>query len=222
MLAGALGFLGHAFFRVRQSLKRRMKAKGLATFPPTDAGVETSSEFTKESRERMLRMATLGSLIFAFQMLNFPIAQGTSGHFLGGLFAVLVLGPWEGLFVIGVILAVQAVLFGDGGIVAYGANVFNMGVVAALGGWYVFHGFQFIKSFYVRVAVVAWLTVVLASVAASVELALSGTSSFAEVLKHMISVHVLIGIGEAGLTVAAIAFLRKRKQQLFVLKKDDA
>lgn len=222
MLAGAFGFLGHAFSRVRRSLKRRAKVKGLATFPPTDAGVETSNEFTKESRERMLRMATVGSLIFAFQMLNFPVAEGTSGHFLGGLFAVLVLGPWEGLLVIGVILAVQAVLFGDGGIVAFGANVFNMGVIAGLGGWYLFRGLRFIKSFYIRIAITAWLTVVCTAIAASVELSLSDTSSLSEVLRHMISVHALIGIGEAVLTVVAIAFLRKRKQHIYILQKDDA
>jgi len=222
MLAGGFGFLGYAFNRVRKSLKRRVKVKGLATFPPTDAGVETSSEFTHESKQKMLRMATVGALIFAFQMMNFPVAQGTSGHILGGVFAALVLGPFEGLLVIGIILAVQAALFGDGGIIAFGANVINMGVIGTLGGWYLFRFMKFIRPLYLRIAFVSWLTVVIAAAAASVELALSGTAALGDVLLAMVSVHALIGIGEALLTVGGIAYLRKQKQPIKIFSSQNA
>lgn len=222
LLAGAFGALSHAFVKVKKKISRRVAVRGLATFPPTDAGTVTSSELTTDSKEKIIRMATVTSFIFAAQMFNFPIAHGTSGHFLGGVLAVLVLGPWEGVLLIGIILAIQALMFGDGGIIAFGANVFNMAIIAGLGGWYLFKAFSFIKSFLVRAGVVAWLTVVLASVAASVELALSNTISLGEVLRAMVSVHALIGIGEALITIALLAYLKKKKQPIEVLKENES
>ena len=75
-------------------------------------------------------MAVLAAFIFAAQMLNFPVAGGTSGHFGGGALAAVLLGPWAGVLVMTLVLVIQALAFGDGGILALGANVVNMGVVA--------------------------------------------------------------------------------------------
>lgn len=220
LLAGALGVFSRAFVQVKKKIARRVSVRGLATFPPTDAGTVTSSELTVKSKEKILRMATVASFIFAAQMFNFPISHGTSGHFVGAVLAALVLGPWESVLLIGIILAIQALLFGDGGMLAWGANVLNMAIIAGLGGWYVFKVFSFIKSFFIRAGVVAWLTIVLASVAASVELALSNTISFGEVLRAMVSIHALIGIGEALITVGLLMYLKKKKQPIEALKNE--
>ena len=77
-------------------------------------------------------MGVMGAFIFAAQMLNFPVAGGTSGHLIGGALAAILLGPWAGMLIMASVLIVQALIFQDGGLVALGANVFNMGVVACL------------------------------------------------------------------------------------------
>src|SRR5882672_1407279 len=83
-------------------------------------------------------MGVLAAFVFAGQMINIPVAGGTSGHFLGGALAGALLGPWAGLIVMTVVLVVQCFLFQDGGVAALGANVFNMGVLGAMGGAFVY------------------------------------------------------------------------------------
>ena len=88
----------------------------------------------RQAAAKALSIAATGALIFAAQMVNFPIATGTSGHLLGGALSGMLLGPWAGLLAMTAVLAVQAVVFGDGGILALGANVLNMGVIGVLVG----------------------------------------------------------------------------------------
>jgi cobalt/nickel transport system permease protein len=80
-------------------------------------------------------MGIMAAFIFAAQMLNFPVAGGTSGHMLGGALAAIVLGPWAGMLVMASVIALQGLLFQDGGLVVMGANIFNMGLVTALIGY---------------------------------------------------------------------------------------
>ena len=77
-------------------------------------------------------LGVTGAFVFAAQMLNFPVAGGTSGHFLGAALATVLLGPWLACLVLAVVLATQSFVFADGGVSALGANVVNMGVVGAL------------------------------------------------------------------------------------------
>ncbi len=81
---------------------------------------------------RVPLLGVTGAFIFAAQMLNFPVAGGTSGHFLGAALAVILLGPWLACLTMAVVLGLQAFVFADGGITALGANVLNMGVIGAL------------------------------------------------------------------------------------------
>lgn len=113
----------------------------LATFPDPGGGTEVSfqNKLSELGQEKVWRMAAVGSLIFSAQMVNFPISGGTSGHLLGGVLASLILEPFEALIVMSAVLGVQAAAFGDGGIIALGANIFNMGVVGAIGGYYFFN-----------------------------------------------------------------------------------
>jgi cobalt/nickel transport system permease protein len=167
------------------------------------------AEATFDERRAPL-LGVTAAFVFAAQMLNFPVAGGTSGHFLGAALATVLLGPWLACVVLAVVLVVQAFLFADGGISALGANVFNMGVVGALGAGLLLGAARRVlpptrRAFLASTAVAAWLAVVAGAVACSFELAISGTAPLATVLPAMVGVHVLIGVGEAVVTVAAVS-----------------
>lgn len=166
-----------------------------------------------------LLMGISAAFIFAAQMLNFPVAGGTSGHLLGGALAAILLGPWVATLVLTSVLVVQAVLFQDGGLLALGANVLNMAVVGVFTGWAAYRALLALAGSRrwgrtVGGFVAAWLSVVVAAVAASLELALSGVLPMAVVLTAMSVVHVLIGVGEGVITVAVLAFLRSTRPDL--------
>jgi cobalt/nickel transport system permease protein len=163
----------------------------------------------KVSRELNDRTVPLlgmtAAFVFAAQMLNFPVAGGTSGHFLGAVFVAALLGPYASVIVLTSVLVVQALLMADGGITALGANVFNMAIVGGMGGYLILCGLKRIlpkttTGYFFSVAISAWLAVVLASAAASLELAVSGTVPLSVALPAMTSVHMIIGIGEALIT----------------------
>jgi cobalt/nickel transport system permease protein len=161
-------------------------------------------------------MGIMAAFIFAAQMINFPVAGGTSGHLLGGALAAVVLGPWSAMLVMTAVIVLQGLLFQDGGLLAMGANVFNMGLLTAVIGY----GLYRLAAGRGRsvtggtVAVAAWLSVMAAALFASLELWLSGTSSLRVVLPAMLGVHALIGIGEALVTVAAVMLVTRVRPDL--------
>jgi cobalt/nickel transport system permease protein len=160
-----------------------------------------------------------GAFVFAAQMLNFPVAGGTSGHFLGAALATVLLGPWLSCLVLAVVLATQSFVFADGGVSALGANLVNMGVVGALltGGLMLAARHVLPRRRAVLLAVAgagAWLSVVGGAAATSLCLALSGTIPLDTVLPAMLGVHVVIGAGEAVITVAAVSALMATRPDL--------
>lgn len=168
-------------------------------------------------------MGVMGAFIFAAQMLNFPVAGGTSGHLIGGALATIMLGPWAGMLIMTSVLVVQALIFQDGGLVALGANVFNMGVVACLVGHYIFTWLKRLlgestQGTVISGFVAAWTSVVVAAIACALELAVSGTSALAVALPAMTIVHVLIGIGEGLITAAVLVFLTATRRDLLQLR----
>ena len=168
-------------------------------------------------------MGIISALIFALQMLNFTIPGGTSGHLLGGALAAIVLGPNAGAIVIAVVLIVQAFVFMDGGVVALGANIFNMAIVGVYGSYLIYWLIGKISKkrtiFLISVAVASWLSVVIASFFAALELGISGTYALGITLKAMVGVHMIIGIGEAVITVAIIAFINKVRPDLILTRE---
>jgi cobalt/nickel transport system permease protein len=156
-------------------------------------------------------------------MLNFPVAGGTSGHFLGAALAAILLGPWLACLTLGVVISLQAFVFADGGITALGANILNMGVIGALlvGGLMLATRRALPKSRTMLLGIVgvgAWLAVMAGATATSVELALSGTVPLGTVLPAMLGVHALIGAGEAVVTVAAVAAVLAARPDLIALR----
>ena len=175
---------------------------------------------------RVPLLGVLAAFIFAAQMLNFPIAGGTSGHFLGATLAAVLLGPWLACLVMAVVIAVQAFAFADGGISALGANVLNMGVLGALlAGLMVGAAMKVLPhsrgALLGVVGVVSWLAVMVGAAATSFELAVSDTVPLATSLPAMLGVHTLIGIGEAVITVAAVSAVLVSRPDLVAMAPDD-
>jgi cobalt/nickel transport system permease protein len=167
--------------------------------------------------ERLTPVAgIMAAFIFAGQMINFPVAGGTSGHMLGATLAAIVLGPWLGILVMTAVIALQALLFQDGGLVVMGANILIMGVIPALIGYGLYKPVAR-RSRNMKLAtagVAAWLSVMAAALTTSLLLGFSGTSSFRVVVPAMLGVHAIIGIGEALVTVAALAFIMQARPAL--------
>jgi cobalt/nickel transport system permease protein len=164
-------------------------------------------------------MGVLAAFIFAAQMMNFPVAGGTSGHMLGGALAAILVGPWAAIVVMTAVIGVQALMFQDGGLAVLGANVFNMGIVTAFVGF----GIHWLASvlgggrrqvLLVGAFAAAWTSVMLAALLTSAQLALSDTSPWSVVLPAMVGVHALIGIGEGLITAGAVAFILSTRPDL--------
>ena len=168
-------------------------------------------------------MGVTAAFIFAAQMFNFPVIGGTSGHLLGAVLAAILLGPWAGTLVMASVIAVQSLLFQDGGLLVMGANIFSMGIVGTIGGYAIYITLCRILGGEERgrlpaAAIAAWLAVMLGAAVISVLLAASGTSPLAIVLPAMLGVHVFIGIGEAVITVGALALIRNARPDLLTLR----
>jgi cobalt/nickel transport system permease protein len=176
------------------------------------AGISYSLKRAKETLdEKAAPLAGLvAAFIFAVQMLNFPVAAGTSGHLLGGALAAILVGPWAGALCVAVVLVVQA-LFADGGLSALGLNILNMALVTAWGGYAMFVIIRRVLpktrgSVVAASGIASMLSVVLASLAFTLEYALggTGTASATTVGAAMVSVHTLIGIGEGFITALTV------------------
>jgi cobalt/nickel transport system permease protein len=165
--------------------------------------------------ERVPLMGMAGAFIFAAQMINFPVAGGTSGHLLGGLLAALLLGPAPAVLVMTAVFVVQCLLFQDGGLTALGANLFNMGIMGSVGGYGVYRGLRGLAvGEGPAVAAAAWLSVMLGAAATALQLALSGISPPGVVLPVMLAAHAFIGVGEALITLGALALIRRARPEL--------
>ena len=167
----------------------------------------------QEEKPSAAKFAIVTSLVFAMQMLNFPVQNGTSGHLLGGMLAVALLGIPYSVLSIALVLAVQAFFFGDGGVNALGANVLNMGLIGSACAGLLFQTFEkkgMPKT--ISLAMASWISVVLASLACSFEVTISGAVEFSKVIPAMLSVHALIGIGEAIFTICIVTMVSKIAQ----------
>jgi cobalt/nickel transport system permease protein len=165
-------------------------------------------------------MGVCAAFIFAAQMINFPIPGGTSGHLVGGTLAGALLGPWAGTLVVSAVFIVQAVLFQDGGLTVLGANIFVMGLIGTFGGYYLYRSIRFVLgrdkwiSTAIGLSVAAWVSVVVAAIVVAVMLAASGTVPLGIALIAMVSWHILIGIGEALITVASVSYVWRSRPDL--------
>lgn len=173
----------------------------------------------RELDERTAPLAGLvAAFIFAVQMLNFPVAAGTSGHLLGGALAAILVGPFTGVLCVSVVLLMQGILFADGGLTALGVNITDMAIVTTVVAYALFRGLVKVlprtrRSVTVASFVAALVSVPAAALAFTVLYWIGGTTDVAigKVATAMIGVHVLIGIGEAvitGLVIGSVTAVR--------------
>jgi cobalt/nickel transport system permease protein len=172
--------------------------------------------------DRQIPLAGLvAAFVFAVQLINFPVAGGTSGHLLGGVLAAVLVGPWLGAVCVTVVVLVQALLFADGGLTALGLNVVNLALVTSLGGYGAFRVLRFLlprraSSVVVASGVAAGGAVVLSAGAFLVDYGLGGTggASLPTVAGAMLGVHALIAIGEGLITAMTVSAVLASRSDL--------
>jgi len=177
----------------------------------------------KMGEKQVPMMGVLAAFIFAAQMLNFPVAGGTSGHFVGAALAAILLGPWAAVLIFSSVLVVQSLIFQDGGLLALGANITNMGIIAGFGSYYIYKGIDAVfkhsrAGILLGAGIGAWVSVLIAALACAVELAISGTSPWEAAILAMGGVYMLIGIGEGLITVAVVSLIMATRADLLKLQ----
>ncbi len=178
----------------------------------------------RQSREaledrQVALMGIMAAFVFAAQMINFPVAGGTSGHLIGGTLVAVLLGPWAAVLVMTCVVLVQALLFQDGGLLALGFNIFNMGILNPFIGYALYHAIQkqFPAGKIIGVGIAAWAGTQAAALGCALQLSLSGTSPLEIAVPAMFGVHTLIGIGEALITAGAVVFIQQTRPDLLDL-----
>ena len=164
-------------------------------------------------------MGVLAAAIFAGQMLNFTIIGGTSGHLMGAALATILLGPWAAILVMTCVVGVQALIFQDGGLLALGSNIFNMGIVGVAVSYMAYNTLRRLTGgrrwgLFASGFVAAWLSIEITSLSVALQLALSNTSPANIAIPAMAGIHALIGIGEGLITVGALAFITSTRPDL--------
>lgn len=159
------------------------------------------------------------AFVFAAQMLNFPVAAGTSGHLIGAVLAAVLLGPGAAVIAMTSVLVLQCLMFADGGITALGANVLNMAIIAPVVGYGVYSVVRSatgggLRSRLLAAGFAAWCSTVVASIACAAELACAGTVEWRLVLPAMGGVHMLIGLGEAVITMMVLSVVAASRPEL--------
>lgn len=197
-------------------LKTSLAADGLAVGA---LGIALRDARRTLSPKRVPLLGLAAAFIFAGQMLNFPVAGGTSGHLVGSVLAAALLGPGAAVIALTAVLVVQCFLFADGGVLALGANIFNMGVVGALVGYALYRMARHCLGGGLRGAVAAaafasWVSTVLAAACCAGELAASGTVPWATAFPAMAGVHMLIGVGEAIITALVLVAVGRAHPEL--------
>lgn len=179
----------------------------------SSAGIAMASgRLRKKLDDRQIPlMGVLAAFVFAAQMVNFPVAAGTSGHFMGAALITILFGPSVSVLVMSAILIVQALVFQDGGITALGANIFNMAIAGSFAAGFVHSVFKrFSESFAVFMG--SFFSIVVAAILCAGELGFSGTAPIKLSITAMVSVHSVIGVFEGILTVLTIGFIKKIKK----------
>jgi cobalt/nickel transport system permease protein len=200
-------------------------ATGVLSAATVGVAIRQSRE---QLQERQVPLAGLSAaFVFAAQMVNFPVAAGTTGHLIGGALAAVLLGPWVGLLVVTVVVLVQALVFADGGLTALGYNVFNMAIVTSLGGWAVFRLSRRVlpataAGVTIAAGVAAFASVVLSAAAFSLQWLFGATVAvpFDRVFAAMVGVHAIIGVGEAVITAMTIAAVLAARPDLVTGARD--
>lgn len=195
----------------------------IATAALTVIGVGAAWRQTKKQlpQQKIPLLGLAAAFVFAAQMLNFPVAGGTSGHLLGAVLISVLLGPSAAIIVMTAVLVVQCFLFADGGVLALGANIFNMAVMGVLVGNAIYRIVLRIlggeRGRIAAVAIASWGSVLAAALCCAGELAWSGTVAWQTAFPAMAGIHALIGVGEAVIACLVITAIKKTRPELLAV-----
>ncbi|KQC05117.1 MAG: cobalamin biosynthesis protein CbiM [Methanoculleus sp. SDB] len=166
--------------------------------------------------EKVPLVAVLAAGIFAIQAFNLPVGMGTSGHLVGGALAAIVLGsPFAAVFILTLVLLIQGIIFGDGGLTTMGVNIINMGVIGGFVGYYLYGALKGISgNTYAAAGFAAWLACVIPALAAALEMAIAGTFPLVPGLMAMGLYHAAIGIIEGVITAGAIYLIANARPDI--------
>lgn len=173
-------------------------------------GVGAAIYFSKKNNQKpgFLRFSSVTALVFALQMLNYPVQNGTSGHLVGAMLAVSFLGVPFSILSMSMVLVIQAFFFADGGVNALGANIINMALIGAGVSGVVYNYLLSVRTNQkISLGIASFISVLLAALVCSFEVAMSGAIELGKVLPAMISIHALIAFGECFLTVLVVSVL---------------
>lgn len=202
LLAVALGAVGYAFNKVRQAFFVREKVAVLKTPEGAEFGGTVAVKLTQYGKSKIVKMLAVGVFIFAAQLFDIFTIRGLPVHFLGGALAAILLGPLEGIIVVSAVLAIQCLALGDGGLMALGANIFNMGIVGVAGSYCIYKLLlKRIKSNLIAVFLAAWLGVIVSALFYGLELISSHS------LANVLLVYTLAGLIEGFLTILILRVL---------------
>jgi cobalt/nickel transport system permease protein len=194
---------------------------GVAAAGGLGAAVRQTGKYLSE---RQVPLAGLvAAFVFAAQMVNFPVISGMSGHLLGGVLAAVLVGPWAGFVVLSVVLIVQGVFFADGGLSALGLNIINMGLLGAVGGYWLYRALLRVlpknhRGVVLSAGIAAGIAVPVAAMGFVVQYAIGGASdvSVGAVFTAILGTHILIGIGEGVITALVVgAVVRSRPDLVY-------
>ena len=192
----------------------------IATAVFSVTGLGTALRYAKQhlqSREIPL-VGLTAAFIFVAQMLNFPIAGGTSGHLIGATLAMVLLGPNAAIIVMSSVIIIQAAIFADGGLLALGANIFNMAIIAPVSSYVIYKSLRrFLRDTrgqLISASVSSWCAVVIASIFCAGELAWSGTAAWNIVFPAMVGIHAVIGVVEGLITMLVLSAIAKTRPEL--------
>jgi len=173
---------------------------------------------TKLEERQIPLFAVLAAGIFAIMAMNVPIPWGTSGHMVGAaLIAIIFASPWAAVLLLSIVLILQGLIFGDGGITALGANILNMGIIGGFVGYYLFKGTKGLGEI-PAVFIASWASIFLAAIACAIEMWIAGTFPLGLGLQFMGLYHAVIGIIEGILTVVIVLAVQNVRPDLFSFK----
>lgn len=207
LMVAAVGAVAAAWSRVRSAL-----AKRVPVLTPVLAGNDgqTVSRSRTRLNDRAYQLIAMTLLVFAAQMVDFPLFGGSSGHLIGAALLAVCFGPAAAIVGLTAVVAVQALALGDGGMVALGANVINIAVVAPSVAYLAYRWARQQAGWpvWLSICLGSWLSVMLMAALAGLELALSGVGSLERVMSGLLPAHAVIGLGEAVVTLFLIRTFR--------------
>ncbi|MDR2399597.1 MAG: energy-coupling factor ABC transporter permease [Endomicrobium sp.] len=205
MFAGAVCMFGYCFGKMLKTVS--VVSENLVTNHGNTPIKQNIVFLSKKSKQNFQELALIATWIFAFQMFNVPIQSATSAHIIGGVFAAILAGPFAGFIIMSSVLIVQALFFSDGGLLALGANIFNMALVGSFISYYIYKNIK--KTNYVLAVFTAcFFSVMGASLSCLAELAFSNTIIFSKAFKDMTTMHLIVSLLESIITLILIKLFK--------------